>query len=138
MPQKASIGPLSIHLPTLDIDWTIPASSNFKDYEYYPTENLVERIWTPSASEMGVLPPTNKAEAAKQGDTYIWFTNNESRVKLYNGFAERYWTRTWEGTSQYRLYGVGFDGGYGYDINSTHSMGIFTFESAGLIFGFCV
>lgn len=116
-----------------------PVSSNFNDYEYYPTEMLTERIWTPSASEMGVLPPANRSEEAKQGDTYIWFTNNESRIKLYNSVPERYWTRTWEGTSHYRFYGVGFDGGYAYDVLlATHAIGILSYETAGLIFGFCV
>ena len=115
-----------------------PARTNADTYEYYPTDNLAERIWTPSASEMGVLSSNNPAVEAQQGKTYIWFTNNESRIKKYGDKAERYWTRTWEG-SPYRFYGIGADGGYAYDISlSNPAMGILSFENAGLIFGFCI
>ena len=115
-----------------------PAKTNAETKEYYPTSNLAERIWTPSASEMGVLPPTNTETEAQQGETYIWFTTNDSRKKDYNGEEERYWTRTWEGTA-FRFYGVAKDGGYAYDVSLTvPTIGIFSFESAGLIFGLCI
>ena len=116
-----------------------PARTNAAAREYYPAKILSERIWTPSASELGVLPPTNTAPEAQQGDTYIWFTNNDSRIKKYFETPERYWTRTWEGTTAFRIYGVGFDGGYAYDISTTTpALGIMAFETAGLIFGFCI
>lgn len=113
-----------------------PARTSPNAYEYYPTDNLPERIWTPSASEMGVLPSNNPASEAQQGKTYIWFTNNESRIKKFNNNAECYWTRTWEGTP-FRFYGVGANGGIGYD-NKNESIGIRSYDTAGLIFGFCV
>ena len=115
-----------------------PAKTNPETKEYYPTSDLAERIWTPSASEMGVLPATNTEIEAQQGETYIWFTTNDSRKKGYNGEEERYWTRTWEGTA-FRFYGVAKDGGYAYDISlTTPTIGILSFESAGLIFGLCI
>ena len=114
-----------------------PARTDAKKYEYYPVSVLSERLWTPSATEMGVLDPQNTEEEAQQGEAYIWFTNNESRIKKYLDEPERYWTRTWFDT--YRFYGIGFDGGYAYDISlATHAIGILSYETAGLIFGFCV
>ena len=102
--------------------------------EYHPVEYLAERIWTPSATEMGVLDPTNKDEAAQQGTIYIWFTDNSSRVKRYKENQFAYWTRTWA-KSDWRFYGVGSNGGYAYGGNS---IGLRSYDTAGLIFGFCL
>ena len=113
-----------------------PAQTDPSTYQYYPTDLKAERIWTPSASEMGVLPTENPAQEAKQGSTYIWFTNNDSRIKKYQEKNERYWTRTWEG-SPYRFYGVAAQGGIALDDDNS-SYGIRSFETAGLIFGFCI
>ena len=104
--------------------------------EYHPTQNLSERIWTPSALEMGVLEPANKDAAAQQGKTYIWFTTNDSRIKNFNDKGTVYWTRTWT-KSPYRFYGVGPDGGYAFS-GSPPDFGIRSYDSAGLIFGFCI
>ena len=104
--------------------------------EYYPTENRPETIWTPSASEMGVLPSSNLSPEAKQGDTYIWFTNDESRIKKYNDIPYAYWTRTWEG-SPYRFYGVGENGASALD-KENNALGLRSYDTAGLIFGFCL
>ena len=109
-------------------------SYNQGTVEYHPVEFLAERIWTPSATEMGVLDPTNKDEAAKQGTIYVWFTNNDSRIKRYKENQLAYWTRTWAKTD-WRFYGVGSDGGYAYEGNT---IGLRSYDTAGLIFGFCL
>ena len=85
---------------------------------------------------MGVLEPANKDAAAQQGKTYIWFTTNDSRIKNFSGEGTVYWTRTWT-KSPYRFYGVGPDGGYAFS-GSPPDFGIRSYDSAGLIFGFCV
>ena len=121
--KKFDFGPLSTEEKTL----------------YYPASVLSRRIWTLSATEMGVLPENNNAEEAKQGGdgskkAYAWFTNNKSRIKFYNGEATRYWTRTYSGDS-WRFYGVESTGGPAMVDNG---YGIRSFDVAGLIFGFCI
>ena len=108
--------------------------------EYHPTEDRAEKIWTPSALEMGVLDPKNTQDAAQQGTTYVWFTNNDSRIKTYNNSPYSYWTRTWINDDKHRrLYGVGADGSYAYDHSTAYpSIGTLCFEAHGLIFGFCI
>lgn len=119
---------------------------------YYPARIVPERIWTPSAKEMG-LPLSNEDALQQGGDgskgAYAWFTNNASRIKLnkyqyfgneinkedgpngtfynYNAPAP-YWTRTWYGTNP-NFYGVAVNGA-AKDLRS--------FWYYGLIFGFCI
>ena len=111
--KKTDFGPFSTEEPT----------------RYYPPKILQERIWTPSATEMGITSPSDLEEIKQGGDGtkggYAWFTNNSSRIKLnkyeyfgnefddntyydYNSPAP-YWTRTWYGTS-YGFFGVGVNG----------------------------
>ena len=121
--KKTDFGPLSTGEQTL----------------YYPTSNLSYKIWTPSATEMGVLPDINEAEEAKQGGNgskkaYAWFTNNKSRIKFYNNEPHYYWTRTYAADS-WRFYGVGETGG---PARIDNKYGIRSFDYAGLIFGFCI
>ena len=102
--------------------------------EYHPTKDLVERIWTPSASEMGVLMPSQTEDEAQQGKTYVWFTTNNSRIKKEGSKEKIYWTRTWT-KSPWRFCGVDSSGSYAYIDNQ---IGIPSWMSAGLIFGFCI
>ena len=127
--------------------------STERNTEYYPTTVLNERIWTPSATEMGITIGSDKEEAKQGGDGtkggYAWFTNNESRVKInkYRYFGNLvdktdgpdgtyydydsptpYWTRTWYGDT-WNFFGVERDGARK-DMRS--------FWNYGLIFGFCI
>ena len=122
------------------------------DLNYYPARIIPERIWTPSAKEMG-LPLSNEDALQQGGDgskgAYAWFTNNASRIKLnkYQYFGNEvdkedgpngtyynydapapYWTRTWYGTNP-NFYGVAVNGA-AKDLRS--------FWYFGLIFGFCI
>jgi hypothetical protein len=117
-------------------------------FEYFPTKVLPERIWTPSALEMGVLTDINEEmeEAQQGGDgtkgTYAWFTTNASRIKTYNDVPTVYFTRTWK--DSWRFFGVNDDGGYGLNIinsaitNDTRQLGLRSYDPAGIIFGICL
>ena len=129
--KKTDYGPkYNYKSPTLDFPNDDPLG-------YHPTEERAEKIWTPSALEMGVLDPQNTSNEAKQGTSYVWFTNNDSRKKTYNNSPCSYWTRTWA-KSHRRFYGVGADGSYGYDSTDYPFIGPLCFEPHGLIFGFCI
>lgn len=122
--------------------------STTQNTKYYPTEILNERIWTPSATEMGITTHSDDPAAIQGGDgtkgAYAWFTNNTSRIKInkyryfgnsvdnntyydYNSPAP-YWTRTWYGDT-WNFFGVETTGARK-DMRS--------FWNYGLIFGFCI
>lgn len=128
----------------------IKPASKRTDYGYLSgsseTNNRSERIWTPSASEMGVLPidSSTKDYMYQCGDgtdinknPYVWFTTNDSRIKNFNGEAAKYWTRTTMNES-WRYFGVSPEGGYAYIDDNINNIGIRTFDKAAFIFGFCV
>lgn len=106
------------------------------------TNNRAERIWTPSASEMGVLVDDRIRDWQLQcGDgikttAYVWFTTNESRIKKFEDDAIQYWTRTTQGT--WRFFGVSEKGGPGYSTNNENDIGLRSYDSHGLVFGFCL
>ena len=130
--KKTDFGPLSTNEPT----------------KYYPPEILQERIWTPSATEMGITSASDIEEIKQGGDGtkggYAWFTDNASRIKLnkYQYFGNSvdnntfydydapapYWVRTWYGTT-YGLFGIGVNG---------ERQDLMSFWKYGLIFGFCI
>lgn len=115
---------------------------------YYPPKILAERIWTPSAMEMGIITSSDVSAVQQGGDgskgAYAWFTDNASRIKLnkYQYFGNSvdnntfydydtpapYWTRTWYGTT-YGFFGAGTNG---------ERRDLMSFWKYGLIFGFCV
>ena len=122
--------------------------SNNQLTEFYPPQILEERIWTPSAMELGIVNFSDKEPLHQGGDgengAYAWFTNNASRIKLNkfkyfgnsidnNRFYDidepaPYWTRTWQGTT-FNFYGVDVDGSH---------RALESFWKFGLIFGFCI
>lgn len=107
------------------------------------TSNRAETIWTPSASELGVLPSNSNTKdwMSQCGDgikqtAYVWFTTNESRIKNFNGETTQYWTRTTQGT--WRFFGVSAQGGVGYSQNDPEDIGLRAYDTNGVIFGFCL
>lgn len=115
--------------------------------DYYAPKIVSVKTWTPSATELGVVPSSMIGEGATEatkialaqgGDgtksAYVWFTNNASRRKTFNEKFERYWTRTY-GASDYRMLGVGENGGIA---ETENKIGILMFNDQGIVFGFCV
>lgn len=111
--------------------------------------NRAETIWTPSASEMGVLyidagiiNDTDKAgwryQSGSEGTNkaYVWFTTDDSRIKKFKDVSTQYWTRTSQ--AYWRFYAVSPEGSYGYSNNNSEDIGIRTFDTAGFVFGFCL
>lgn len=108
---------------------------------YHSTAVLPVKIFTPSATELGVLPAyLADNEDAKQGadgskSAYIWYADNATRAKTYNDVPEYYWTRTYAASNQLRVLGVGTEGEPAFTYELT---GLRCFEPAGIIFGFCL
>lgn len=122
--------------------------STEENTKYYPPSILQERIWTPSATEMGITSILDVEEVKQGGDGsrggYAWFTNNDSRIKLnkFKSFGNPiddnayydydtpvpYWTRTWYGT-KFGFFGIGTKG---------ERRELMSYWNYGLIFGFCV
>lgn len=102
------------------------------------------RVWTPSAAELGILPTFNSdegleyqygSECSKDGKPYPWFTTNDSRIKNYGSVSTSYFTRTQYRGSPWRFCGVGEDGG---SAMAGGTQGLRTFDTCGLVFGFCL
>ena len=119
-----------------------PRATNDQE-NYYPATLVSLRTWTPSATEMGVVPDyITKLETYQEADqggdgtrgAYVWFTNNASRRKTLDGLPVKYWVRTYA-ASTWRLLGVNDDGGIATDDNQE---GLRSYSYYGVVFGFCL
>lgn len=84
-------------------------------------------LWLPSCIEVGTI--TSGAGYVSEGAQYPIFTDNGSRIKLYNGSANYWWLRSPNTGSNANFRYVASDGGnYSYSANS----------AIGVVFGLCI
>lgn len=55
-------------------------------------QTTVDKLWLPSCIEVGTI--TSGAGYASEGSQYPIFTDNNSRIKMYNGSADAWWLRS--------------------------------------------
>jgi hypothetical protein len=84
-------------------------------------------LWLPSCIEVGTI--TSGAGYVSEGTQYPIFTDNGSRIKLYNGSANNWWLRSPSAGSNTSFhYVTSDDGNNNYDANNT----------SGVVFGLCI
>lgn len=84
-------------------------------------------LWLPSCIEVGTL--TYGAGYVSEGTQYPIFTDDGSRIKLYNGSASRWWLRSPNTGSDAGFHGV-TSGGSGINNLATNTCGV--------VFGLCI
>jgi hypothetical protein len=86
-------------------------------------------LWLPSCIEVGTI--TSGTGYVREGTQYPIFTDNDSRIKLYNGSASGWWLRSPDTGSNDYFHIVASDGdntSYGLAYDSTY----------GVVFGLCI
>lgn len=91
------------------------------------TQTTSDDLWLPSCIEVGTV--TSGAGYVDEGTQYPIFTDNGSRVKLYNGSAGYWWLRSPYTGSSFSFHPVGSDGSNSY-ANASHTNGV--------VFGLCI
>ena len=103
----------------------VNVNKSYYDYTDQTTETCVDSIWIPSSLEVfgGTVAETFGAEYTN------FFSNNDARIKYYDGVATVWWLRSSPSAYQYHFRGVN-DNGNSSGANSAHS-------SLGVVIGFC-
>lgn len=85
-------------------------------------------LWLPSCIEVGTI--TSGAGYVSEGTQYPIFTDNGSRIKLYNGSANYWWLRSPNLGSDTYFHGVNSDGSNSNTISASSTYGV--------VFGLCI
>lgn len=90
-------------------------------------QTTVDKLWLPSCIEVGTI--TSGAGYVNEGSQYPIFTDNNSRIKMYNGSASNWWLRSPYAGIAPAFYSVHSDGSNN-DYNAN--------TARGVVFGLCI
>ena len=90
-------------------------------------QKTVDKLWLPSCIEVGTI--TSGAGYASEGSQYPIFTDNNSRIKMYNGSAHDWWLRSPNTGNASRFHSVYSDGSDNYRYAN---------NTSGVVFGLCI
>lgn len=90
-------------------------------------QTTVDKLWLPSCIEVGTI--TSDDGYVNEGSQYPIFTDNNSRIKMYNGSANPWWLRSPNTGYATSFHNVSSDGSNNdYNANDTY----------GVVFGLCI
>lgn len=88
-----------------------------------------DKIWVPSLTELGIVTYNGLINQSYTNRPYDWFSDDNSRIKTFEGEPNSYWTRTTLHSLSYRFSSVNEEGKLTDSLSSTQ---------LGVLIGFCV